>query len=194
MKKSGMVSIVAVFFLFVSGYGIAQTDSTKPAGGPPAATEHADHASHGAAEPTAQPPAPPAAGHDMSQMGGMEDMKQQEDAMATHMKAMQTLMEKINATENPAERKQLLAEYMAAMASGIKMMREMDHKMMMGMMQPGKCPMMERMSSPQGHEGMQGMMGTMPMCHAMMQNKAERYYSMMEQIIESQKQLLKLVP
>lgn len=195
MKKSGMISIVTVTFLFVSGYGIAlgQTDSTKPAGGPPAATEHTDHASHGTAQPITQPTAPPA-GHDMSQMSGMEDMKQQEDAMATHMKAMQTLMEKINATENAAERKQLLAEHMAAMASGMKMMREMDNKMMMGMMKSGKCPMMEMMSSPQGHEGMQGMMGNMPMCHAMIQKKAERNYSMMEQIIESQKQLLKLVP
>jgi len=195
MKTSRMVSVVIAFFFFVSGYGIAlgQTDSTKPAG-PPAATEHADHASHGAAPPTTQPSIPPA-GHDMSQMSGMEDMKQQEDAMATHMKAMQALMDKINATENPTERKQLLAEHMAAITSGMKMMREMDNKMMMGMMKSGKCPMMEMMSSPQGHEGMKGMMGgNMPMCHTMMQKKAERNYSMMEQIIESQKQLLKLAP
>ena len=79
--------------------------------------------------------------------------------MAAHMKGMHTLMEKISATANPAERKQLMAEHMAMMASGMKMMRKMDDKMMMGMMKSGKCPMMEMMSSPQGHEGMKGIMG-----------------------------------
>lgn len=194
MKKSRMVSIAIAFLLFVSGYGIAlgQTDSTKPPE-PPAATEHTDHASHGATQPTDNPAVH--TGHQMSQMCCMGGMNQQDDAMAAHMKEMQTLMEKINTSDNPAERKQLMAEHMAMMVSGMKMMREMDDKMMMGMMKSGKCPMMEMMSSPQGHEGMKGMMGgNMPMCHTMMQKKAERNYAMMEQIIESQKQLLKLAP
>ncbi len=193
MKKSRMVSVAIAFFLFVSGYGIAlgQTDSTKPAE-PPTAAEHNDHAGHSALQSTEKPVGH--AGHDMSH-AGMDDMKQQEDAMAAHMKGMRTLMEKISATANPAERKQLMAEHMAMMASGMKMMREMDDAMMMGMMKSGKCPMMEMMSSPQGHEGMKGMMGgNMPMCHTMMQKKAERNHVMMEQIIESQKQLLKLTP
>jgi hypothetical protein len=192
MKKSRSFSVVIAIFFFLSGYGIAigQTDSTKPPA-PPAA-EHADHASHGAAPPTDQPAAH--AGHDMGQMAGMDGMKQQEEAMAAHMKNMQALMEKISATENPAERKQLMAEHLAAMASGMKMMREMDDAMMKGMMKSGKCPMMEMMSSPQEHAGMKGMMGDMPMCHTMMEKKAERNYSMMEQLIESQKQLLKLAP
>lgn len=193
MKKSKMISVIAAFFLFVSGYGIAmgQSHSTKPSV-PPAAAEHTDHAGHGAAQPTDKPAVH--AGHDMGH-AGMGDMKQQEDAMAAHMKGMQTLMEKISATANPAERKQLMAEHMAMMASGMKMMREMDDAMMTGMMKSGKCPMMEMMSSPQGHEGMKGMMGgNMPMCHTMMQKKAERNYVMMEQIIESQKQLLKATP
>lgn len=190
MKKSRMVSVAIAFFLFVSGYGIAlgQTDSTQPAG-PPTAAEHTDHAGHGAAPPTENP-----AGHAGHGMGhaGMDDMKQQEEAMAAQMKGMHTLMEKISAAANPAERKQLMAEHMAMMASGIKMMREMDGKMMMGMMGSGKCPMMEKISSPQGHEGMKGC--DMAMCHATMQKKAERNYAMMEQIIESQKQLLQLAP
>jgi len=181
MKKSRMVAVISTFFFFVSGYGIAmgQSDSAKPPESP-AAAEHTDHAGH--------------AGHDMGH-AGMDDMKQQEDAMAAHMKGMHTLMEKISAMANPADRKQLMAEHMAMMASGMKMMREMDDAMMMGMMKSEKCPMMEMMSSPQGHEGMKGMMGgNMPMCHTMMQKKAERNYTMMEQVIESQKQLLKLAP
>jgi hypothetical protein len=193
MKKSRMVAVISAFFFFVSGYGIAmgQSDSAKPPESP-AAAEHTDHAGHGAAQPTEKPAGH--AGHDMGH-AGMDDMKQQEEAMAAHMKGMHTLMEKISATANPAERKQLMAEHMAMMASGMKMMREMDDKMTMGMMKSGKCPMMEMMSSPQGHQGMKGMMGgNMPMCHAMMQKKAERNYNMMEQIIESQKQLLQLAP
>jgi hypothetical protein len=168
MKKSRMISVAIAFFLFVSGYGIAlgQTDSTKPAG-PPTAAEHTDHAGHGAAQPSDKPAGH--AGHDMSH-AGMDDMKRQEDAMAAHMKGMHTLMEKISATANPAERKQLMAEHVTMMARGMKMMREMDDTMMMGMM------------------------GNMPMCHTMMQKKAERNYAMMEQIIESQKQLLQLAP
>jgi hypothetical protein len=194
MNKLKMVSVITAFFLFVSGYGIAvgQSDSAKPSV-PPAAAEHTDHAGHGAAQPTDKPVGH--AGHDMSHAAGMGDMKQQEDAMVAHMKGMHTLMEKISATANPTERKQLMAEHMTMMASGMKMMREMDDSMMMGMMKSGKCPMMEMMSSPQGHEGMKGMMGgDMPMCHTMMQKKAERNFAMMEQIIESQKQLLKLAP
>jgi len=199
MKKSKMLPVVLSLFLFISGYGISmgQSDQAKPAEPQAATAEHTDHARHGAAPPTAQPAATqPAghAGHDMSQMSGMEDMNPQEEAVAAHLKTMQTLMEKINTTENPTERKQLMAEHLVAMASGVKMMREMDDKMMLSMMQSGKCPMMEMMASPQGHAGMQGMKGNMPMCHAMVQKKADRNFTMMEQIIESQKQLLKLAP
>lgn len=197
MKKSKMLAVVisiALFFI-VSSYGMAvgQSEATKTSEPQTAATEHTGHASHGAAQPTAQPSTAPA-GHDMSQMSGMEEMKQQEEAMATHLKTMQALMEKINATENPAQRKQLMAEHMAAMASGMKMMREMDNKMMMGMMKSGKCPMVETMASPRGQAGTQAVMGHMPMCHAMMRKKADRNFTMMEQLIESQKQLLKLAP
>jgi hypothetical protein len=180
MKKSRILAVVISLFFIVSSYGMA--------------TEQSDHASHGTAPQTTQPAATQPAGHDMSQMSGMEDMKPQEEAMAAHLKTMQAMMEKINATENPAERKKLIAEHLAAMASGVNMMREMDDKMMMSMMQSGKCPMMEMMASPQGHAGMQGMKGNMPMCHTMMQKKADRNFIMMEQIIESQKQLLKLAP
>jgi hypothetical protein len=195
MKKSRMVAVITAFFLFVSGYGIAvgQSDSAKPSV-PPAAAEHTDHAGHGTAQPTDKP-AVHTGGHEMSQMYCMGGKSKQEDAIAAHIKDMQALMEKINVTDNPSERKKLMAEHMAMMASSMKMMREMDDTMMMEMMKSGKCPMMEMMSSPQGHEGMKGMMdGNMPMCHTMMQKKAERNYAMMEQIIESQKQLLKLAP
>lgn len=179
MKRSKILAGAIALVFIVSSYGLAvgQGEATKATEPPAAATEHAGHA-----------------GHDMSQMSGMEDMKPQDEAMAAHLKTMQTLMEKINTTENPAERKQLMAEHLAAMASGVKMMREMDNTMMMGMMKSGKCPMMETMASPQGHAGMQGMMGNMPMCHTMMQKKADRNFTMMEQLIESQKQLLKLTP
>jgi hypothetical protein len=195
MKKSKMLATVIALFLFVSGSSIAlgQDDSPKPAEPQAMAAEHADHSSHGGAQPTDQPAVH--AGHDMSQMGGMDDMKPQEEAMAANMKNMQTLMEKIKATENTAERKQLMAEHMAAMASGMKMMRDMDGKMMMGMMKSGQCPMMEMMSSPQGgHAEMKGMMGDMSKCHTMMQKKKEMNHAMMEQLVESQQQLLKLAP
>lgn len=205
MKKSRMVSAVMALVFVVSGYGIAmgQSDSAQPAAPPAASADqagHADHASHGAAAATSQPAEQATgehaghAGHDMSQMCCMGGKNQQEDALAAHMQAMQGLMEKIAATANPAERKSLMAEHVTMMASGMKMMREMDGAMMQGMMQSGKCPMMEKMASPQGHAAMQGKMDAMPMCHAMMQKKAERQYALLEQIIESQKQLLKLAP
>lgn len=193
MDRTRKMTVIIAFFLFISGCGIAlgQTDSTTPAG-PAAVTEQKDHASHGAAQPTDKPAVH--TGHEMHQMCCMDDKSQQGDVMAVHVQEMQALMEKINATDNSAERKQLMAQHMAMMASGMKMMRELDSAMMAEMMKSGKCPMMEMMSSPQGREGMKGMMDTMPMCHGMMQKKAERNYSMMEQIIESQKQLLKLAP
>ena len=202
MKRSRILAGAIALGFIVSSYGLAvgQSEATKTTEPPAAATEHAGHANHGAEQPAPQPAAQPGgqeaghAGHDMSQMSGMEDMKSQDEAMAAQLKTMQTLMEKINTTENPAERKQLMAEHLAAMASGVKMMREMDNTMMMGMMKSGKCPMMETMASPQGHAGMQGMMGNMPMCHTMMQKKADRNFTMMEQLIEAQKQLLKLTP
>ena len=203
MNTSRMLAGVIALFFIVSSYGMAagQSDMAKPPAPQAAAADHAGHASQGMAQPAAQPATEQAAaqptghaGHDMGQMSGMEDMKPQEEAMAAQMKTMQTLMEKIKSTENPAERKRLMAEHLTAMASGMKMMHEMDGKMMMSMMQSGKCPMMEMMASPQGHAGMQGMMGNMSMCHTMMQKKADRNFTMMEQIIESQKQLLKLAP
>jgi hypothetical protein len=191
MKKTMMFPVIISLFFIVSGYGIAmgQTDSTKPSESQAATTEHTEHSGHEMTQPVDQGPVH--AVHDMSQMSGMDDMKQQEEAMAAHMKNMKALMEKINTTENVAERKKLMAEHMAAMGTGMNMMREMDEKMMMAMMKAGKCPMMEMMSSPQGHAEMKGMMEDMPMCHKMMQKKADMNYSMMEQIIESQKQLLK---
>jgi hypothetical protein len=195
-----MVSFVIAFCLFVAGNGtvMGQTDQIKAPEPQAVTASHADHANHGAAPSTEKPAghadhAMSHAGHAMSHTG-TGDMKQQEEAMADHMKGMQALMEKISVTASAVERKQLLAEHMAMMDSGVKMMRKMDEAMMMGMMKSGKCPMMEMMSSPQGHEGMNAMMGNMSMCHARMQKKAERNYFMMEQLIESQKQLLQLVP
>lgn len=207
MSKVKLVSVLTALFLFGAGSSlvIGEESSTKSQTPPGTATEHAthdvsaksappsEHEKHEAGKPIGGETTPSAhAGHDMGQMSGMDDMKKQDDAMMAHMKSMQVLMEKINATQNPNERKKLMHEHMTAMASGMKMMREMDGKMMMGMMKSGKCPMMEMMSTPQGQTEMKGKMGDMTMCHQMMQQKADMNHSMMEQIIKSQEQLLNL--
>ncbi len=196
MKRTKLVSALIAFVFVATGYTLAigqddpektsapQTTTAEQSVSQPA--EPADHSIHHPAKPADSQPAP--AGHDMSKMSGMGDMNKQDEAMMAHMKSMRAQMEKIKATENPAERKKLMQEHMAAMGSGMKMMREMDGKMM----QSGKCPMMEMMSSPQGHAGMKGMMGDMTKCHRMMQKKSDMHYDMMEQIIESQEQLLEL--
>lgn len=188
MAKARVVSVLMAFFFIAAGYtsAMGQEDSSKTSTSQATSAEHAghNHASHDTASGDSQP-AP--AGHDMSQMG---EMNKQNEAMMTQMNTMRAQMEKIKATKDPVERKKLMREHMTAMGSGMKMMREMDDKMMTMMMKSGKCPMMEMMSSPQGQAGTHGMMGDMAMCHQMMRQKADMNHGMMEQIIESQEQLL----
>lgn len=208
MSKIKLVSVLTAMFLFGAGSSLVmgEESSTKSLTPPNPITEHAthdasaksptpsEHEKHEAGKPIGEAPPSAHTDHDMGQMSGMDELKKQDEEMMAHMKSMQILMEKINATENSTERKMLMHEHMTAMASGIIMMREKDDKMMMGMMKSGKCPMMEMMSTPQGQAGMKEKMGDMTMCHQMMQKKADMSYSMMEQIIESQKQLLKIAP
>ena len=187
MAKARIVSVLMAFLFIAAGYTTAmgQEDSAKTATPQATTTDHAGHdASHNAAPPGDSQPAP--AGHDMSQMSGMGDMNKHNEAMMKQMKTMRVQMEKIKATENPAERKRLLKEHMAGMKSGMKMMQEMDGKMMM---KSGDSPMMKVMSSKE-QGSMKGMPDDMAMCHQMMQQNAEMNHSMMEQIIESQEQLL----
>lgn len=186
MAKVRVVSVLIAFFFIAAGYtsAMGQEDSSKTSTSQATATEHAGH--HDATKSADSQSAP--AGHDMSQMGEMGDMNKQNEAMMTQMKTMHAQMEKIKATKDSAERKKLMHEHLAAMASGMKMMREMDGKMMM---KSGKCPMMMKMMSSSGEQNsMEGMMDDMAMCHQMMQQKADMDHSMMEQIIESQEQLL----
>jgi hypothetical protein len=196
MRKVRAVSVLIVsFFIVTAGYALAigRDDSAKIVAPQATATEHADHATAQPATPAAYDHAShgatksAAAGHDMAQMNGMGDMDKQNESMMMHMKTMQAQMEKIKATDNPAERKTLMKDHMAAMKSGMKMMREMDGKMMM---KSGDCPMMKMMSSPKEQDGMKGMPDDMAMCHNMMQQKADMNHGMMEQIIESNEQLL----
>ena len=130
----------------------------------------------------------------MGNMPGMEEMQKMDEAMAARMNDLQTQMDAITASTNPAERKRLLGAHLDALTQTIGMLREMDGMMMESMIQNGKCPMMEMMSSPQGQAGMQGMMGHMSMCRSMMQKKAARQYLLLEQIVAAQKALLTSLP
>ena len=130
----------------------------------------------------------------MGNMPGMEQMQQMDEAMAARMNGLQTQMDAIAATGDPAERRRMLAAHLDALTRAIGLLREMDGKMMEGMMQNGKCPMMAMMSSPQGKAGMENMMGHMTMCRSMMQKKAARQYILLEQIVAAQKALLTSLP
>ena len=130
----------------------------------------------------------------MGNMPGMEQMQQMDEAMAARMNGLQTQMDAIAATRDPAERRRMLAAHLDALTQAIGLLREMDGKMMEGMMQNGKCPMTEMMSSPQGKAGMENMMGHMTMCRSMMQKKAARQYILLEQIVAAQKALLTSLP
>ena len=168
---------------------------------PPAVEQPVDHAVHGpaATEPAAADQAAPAQaaghqGHAMGSMPGMEEMQRRDEAMAARMNGLQTQMDAIAATRDPAERRRMLAAHLDALTQAIGLLREMDGKMMEGMMQNGKCPMMAMMSSPQGKAGMENMMGHMTMCRSMMQKKAARQYILLEQIVAAQKALLTSLP
>ena len=130
----------------------------------------------------------------MGNMPGMEQMQQMDEAMAARMNGLQTQMDAIAATRDPAERRRMLAAHLDALTQAIGLLREMDGKMMEGMMQNGTCPMMAMMSSPQGKAGMENMMGHRTMCRSMMQKKAARQYILLEQIVAAQKALLTSLP
>ena len=189
---------------------------------PPAVEQPVDHAAHGpaATEPApaaaghdhgqpavADQVAPPAAadqaapaqagghqGHAMGTMPGMEEMQRRDEAMAARMRELQAQMDAIAASTDPAERKRLLAAHLDGLTRAIGLLREMDGQMMQSMMQDGKCPMMAMMAAPQGHAGMQNMMGHMSMCRSMMQKKAAHQYALLELIVAAQKALLTALP
>ena len=164
-----------------------------PAATAPAAAGH-DHGQPAAADQAAPAQAAGHQGHAMGSMPGMEEMQRRDEAMATRMRELQAQMDAIAATGDPAERRRMLAAHLDALTQAIGLLREMDGKMMEGMMQNGKCPMMAMMSSPQGKAGMENMMGHMTMCRSMMQKKAARQYILLEQIVAAQKALLTSLP
>ena len=168
---------------------------------PPAVEQPVDHAVHGpaATEPAAADQAAPAQagghqGHAMGTMPGMEEMQRRDEAMAARMRELQAQMDAIAASTDPAERKRLLAAHLDGLTRAIGLLREMDGQMMQSMMQDGKCPMMAMMAAPQGHAGMQNMMGHMSMCRSMMQKKAAHQYALLELIVAAQKALLTALP
>lgn len=198
MYPARKFTIILVLCTLLAGPGMAlgQDGPTGPAAAPgghdhgqPAAAA-ADQA--GPAQPAAQPGSHE--GHAMGNMPGMEQMQQMDEAMAARMNGLQTQMDAIAATRDPAERRRMLAAHLDALTQAIGLLREMDGKMMEGMMQNGKCPMMAMMSSPQGKAGMENMMGHMTMCRSMMQKKAARQYILLEQIVAAQKALLTSLP
>ena len=178
---------------------------------PPAVEQPVYHAAHGPAAT-----APAAAGHDhgqpaavdqaapaqpgghqvhaMGNMPGMEEMQRRDEAMAARMRELQAQMDAIAASTDPAERKRLLAAHLDGLTRAIGLLRDMDGQMMQSMMQDGKCPMMAMMSAPQGHAGMQNMMGHMSMCRSMMQKKAAHQYALLELIVAAQKAMLTALP
>ena len=130
----------------------------------------------------------------MGSMPGMEEMQRRDEAMAARMRELQAQMDAIAASTDPAERKRLLAAHLDGLTRAIGLLREMDGQMMQSMMQGGTCPMMAMMSAPQGHAGMENMMGHRTMCRSMMQKKAARQYILLEQIVAAQKALLTSLP
>ncbi len=182
MLKTRYLPLLLALFFIVTGCTSSMNHGGSASPAQPIAM---DHSSSGATAHAASKPA----GHDMNAMKGMDgmaEMNKSHAAMMTHMQAMQAQMAKIKTTKNPAMRKNLMREHLAGMSSGMKMMRNM------GNMKMDSCPMMTTMSADQGKPGMTGMMGDMTMCHTMMKQKAEMMNSMLEQIIESQKQLLEI--
>jgi hypothetical protein len=127
-------------------------------------------------------------------MPGMEQMQQMDEAMAARMRELQAQMDAIAASTDPAERKRMLAAHLDGLTQAIGLLREMDGKMMEGMMQNGTCPMMAMMAAPQGKAGMENMMAHRTMCRSMMQKKAARQYVLLEQIVAAQKALLTALP
>lgn len=198
MYPARKFTIILVLCTLLAGPGMALGQDGPT--GPAAAPGGHDHGQPAAAAADQAGPAQPAAqpgghdGHAMGTMPGMEQMQQMDEAMAARMNGLQTQMDAIAATKDPAERRRLLAAHLDALTQAIGLLREMDGKMMEGMMQNGKCPMMAMMSSPQGNAGMENMMGHMTMCRSMMQKKAARQYILLEQIVAAQKALLTSLP
>jgi hypothetical protein len=166
--------------------------------------EHATHGAAASAKPTAS--APPAAGdaaaHHPAPQGSpdkaaadsskpaMAGMTMPDNSMMmANMEEMKALMARIKATKDPAERKRLMSAHHAKMEKHMMMMKDMDMKMMK-MMKDGKCPMMQMMAAGKDSGGMMDMMS---MCSQMMQNKAAMSHGMMEQMLDAQEQLLKMI-
>ena len=215
MHTSRKFLLALVLFAVAAGPGMALAQSTPASQAdahaghelqaPPAIEQPVDHAAHGAAATTnptdqagpAQPAPPQPGGHDghaMATIPATEQRQKMDEAMPARMNGLQTQMDAIAATRDPAERRRMLAAHLDALTQAIGLLREMDGKMMEGMMQNGKCPMMAMMSSPQGKAGMENMMGHMTMCRSMMQKKAARQYILLEQIVAAQKALLTSLP
>lgn len=112
---------------------------------------------------------------------GATEPEASEQEMGRHMEMMQGIMqgmkarmEKIKASTDPQERRELMKAHMGDMEKGLVMMKSMP-----------KCPMM----SGNGMMGQgQGMMGSgMMKCRQMMHGKMEMMQMMMEGLLESAK-------
>jgi len=131
------------------------------------------HESHGAQEAAKPSPAADATQSNAHDHASGKDVQM----MDAQMKKMQAMMEKIKATTDPEERRNLMQENMAGMRDGMKMMKDM----------PG-CPMMAggMKSGETGKMEMKPMnMGSMMGCHRMMEKKMEMMRLMVEGLIET---------
>jgi hypothetical protein len=138
--------LIGIWMATVSLGAIAQT-----------ADEHSTH--HPATTPASNaaeaPSIPPAA---KAQMAGMDQ----------HMKAMQSMHEKMAAAKTPEERRALMAEHQKLMQDGMAMMKSMGSGMSgMGGMQGGK-----------------GMDGGMAACQQMMAKRMEMMESMLQMMMD----------
>ena len=97
-------------------------------------------------------------------------MRMQMQQMESRMQAMRALMERIQNTEDPAERQRLMDEHAKSMQQGMMMMGDM----MRGQAQGGQCAANDTACGMQRMQGQQDMMRQhMGMMQQMMQREAQ---------------------
>ena len=139
-----------------------------------------EHESH---HPDAAITAPPAAQQESKGSAGMEGMQ----SMQKNMKAMHELMGKIQSSNDPAEKTQLLKQHMQAMRDQMKGMQGKGG-MMMGRMDGGMGEGAKKQTNAMsmmcgGKKGTKS--GDMMMkCHRMMQARMDMMQDMMGQMLE----------
>lgn len=157
-----LILLILCLFTVMSVPAAAQPD--KPA--TPAITGSDPHAGHGAPSSSPSP--------DVSKPQATDpDTGKHVQTMQGHTLKMRDQMEKIKAAKDPKERQKLMQEHKASMREGMIMMKNMP-----------ACKMMSDAGMKGAGQGMMEM-GSMMMCHQMMEKKLEMMQGMMEGLMES---------